>query len=206
MPSKLSVYNGALLALGQRKLSSLSENTVSRRRLDSVYDDDGVKACLEMGLWNFALNAIELTYSPSVEPDFGLKYAFDKPDDWVRTALVSQGGCFREQMLRYEDEGRYWYSDLDTIYVKYVSSSTSWGMDFAKWPASFTTFVEHYFAWKIAKATTNSDEDAESMERKWKRFLIQAKAKDAMNEATRFAPRGKWARARSGRYTNRENG
>lgn len=205
MPSKLSVYNGALLALGQRKLSSFSENTVNRRRLDSVYDDDGVKACLEMGLWNFALNAIELSYSPSIEPDFGLRYAFDKPSDWVRTALVAQDGTFREQLTQYEDEGEYWYADQDTIYVKYVSSSTDWGLDFSKWPASFTTFVEHYFAWKIAKATTNSEEDVESMERKWKRFLIQAKAKDAMNESTRFAPRGTWARARASNY-GRENG
>jgi hypothetical protein len=46
MPSKLSFYNSALLALGQRKLSSLSENTVSRRRLDSVFDDGGVQAAL----------------------------------------------------------------------------------------------------------------------------------------------------------------
>lgn len=205
MPSKLSLYNSALLALGQRKLSSLSENTVSRRRLDSVYDEDGVKACLEMGLWNFAMNAAEITYSPSVEPDFGLRYAFDKPTDWVRTALVSSDSTFREQLTTYEDEGEYWYADIDTIYVKYVSSSTDFGMDFSKWPASFTAFAAHWFAWKIAKATTGSDTDVDALEVKWKRFLIQAKAKDAMNESTRFPPRGSWVRARSARY-DRENG
>lgn len=47
MASKLTVYNGALLVLGERKLASLSESTPSRRKLDTVWDDDGVKHCLE---------------------------------------------------------------------------------------------------------------------------------------------------------------
>jgi hypothetical protein len=109
------------------------------------------------------------------------------------------------QLTGYEDEGEYWYADVDMIYVKYVSSSASWGLDYSKWTASFNTFAAHYFAWKIAKATTGSDSDADALEAKWKRLLVQAKSKDAMNETTRFTPHGSWARARSASY-NRENG
>jgi hypothetical protein len=76
MASKLSIYNGALLALGERKLSSLTEARGSRRRLDSVWDDGGVKSCLQAGFWNFAMQSIELTYSPSITPAFGYRYAF----------------------------------------------------------------------------------------------------------------------------------
>ena len=103
MSSKLSVYNSACLALGERKLSSLSENVVMRRRLDTAWDDDFVKACLSRGLWNHAIRVVQLDYSPSVEPEFGYQRAFDKPTDWVRTAIVASDEYFNCALTRYDD-------------------------------------------------------------------------------------------------------
>ena len=142
MASKLSVYNGANRILGERKLASLTENRASRRRLDSVWDGDtGVLWCLQQGLWNFAMETIELTYSPSVTPAFGYTYAFDKPTDWVRTARVSddEGFCGR---LDYKDQVDYWFANPDTIYVKYVSKAVTRGLDLSLWTPNFTDFVE----------------------------------------------------------------
>ena len=39
MASKLSIYNGALRAIGERRLASLTEDRASRRELDDAYDD-----------------------------------------------------------------------------------------------------------------------------------------------------------------------
>jgi hypothetical protein len=198
MASKLSIFNGACLALGERKLSSLAENRPSRRRLDTVWDDDGVKSCLQAGFWNFAMQSVEVSFSPSITPAFGFRYAFDKPTDWVRTALVSADENFTDELLNYEDQGAYWYADFDTIWVRYVSDDNAFGMDIANWPANFTRYVEHYFAQRITKATNNSSNDADAMEGKVKRLLNEAKATDAMDEATKQLPPGSWSRARRG--------
>jgi hypothetical protein len=175
MPSKLSVYNAACLALGERKLSSLSENVVMRRRLDSAWDDDLVEYCLAQGLWNFAMVSARLDYSPSIEPDFGYRRAFDKPTDWVRTAIVTDDEYYRHHLTAYEDEADFWFCDIDTIYVQYVSSSTSYG---------------------FAKVTTGSESDAEKMERMERKMMIKARSSDAMDEPTQFPPKGTWLQAR----------
>jgi hypothetical protein len=204
MPSKLSVYNGACLALGERKLASLSENVAMRRRLDTAWDNEAVSECLSRGLWNFALRSIELTYSPSITPDFGHRYAFDKPTDWVRTALVATDEFFRHAMTGYVDEASYWFADIDTIFVRYVSSDTQYGADLSLWPPNFTRFVEHSLAEKVAKSTTSSDADVEGLERKVKRLLLKARSTDAMDEATQTIP-SRWAAARIA-SRSRENG
>lgn len=206
MASKLSIYNGAILALGERKLSSLSENRPSRRRLDSVWDDDGVRSCLQSGFWNFAMQSIELTHSPSIDPAFGFRYAFDKPSDWVRTAIVSADENFTNELLNYEDQGAYWYADFDPIYVRYVSDDNQLGTDLSLWPANFTRYVEHYFALRICKATSNSNTDTELLEQKLKRLLSEAKATDAMDEATKTLKPGSWSQARFGNRTRRDRG
>lgn len=206
MASKLSVYNGALLVLGERKLASLTEARASRRRLDSVWDDGAVKTCLQAGFWNFALRAVELSYSPSVTPAFGLRYGFDKPEDWVRTWLVSGDDRFTEELSGYEDEGAYWYADNDTIWVRYVSNDSAWGADLSLWPENFTRYVEHYFAWRICKGTTGSNTDKETLGAEMERLLKRARSVDAMDETTRFPAEGTWSKARRGWGSRRDRG
>jgi hypothetical protein len=199
MASKLSVYNGALRILGERKLASLSESRASRRRLDSVYDGDtGVLWCLQQGMWNFAMETAEITYSPSVTPAFGYSYAFDKPTDWVRTARLSDDEGFCNLLFDYEDQVNYWFANPDTIYVKYVSKATTRGLDFSLWTPNFTSFVEHHFAQSICMATTQSAEKSANLEAIVKRKLLTARATDAMDEAPKLKPAGSWSRARRG--------
>lgn len=199
MASKLSVYNAALLILGERKLNSLSESRASRRRLDSVWDGDiGVLYCLQQGLWNHAMCTAELTYSPSVSPAFGYSYAFDKPTDWVRTALCSDDENFCNLRFDYRDEGAYWLANPDTIYVRYVSKDTDYGLDLSLWPPNFTAYVAHHFAAEICLATTNSESKKAELDKLVKRKLNGARAHDAMDETPQSLPAGSWSRARHG--------
>lgn len=205
MTSRLALYNGALLALGLRKLTSLTENRAPRRRLDTVWDDGAVKFCLQQGLWNFAMQTVQLTYSPSVEPAFGFRFAFDKPTDWVRTFMMSGDETFACPLLEYEDQTSYWFANLDTLYARYVSDAAQYGGDFSLWPENFTRYVEHYLALRICKAETNSTTDKEDLTRDVKKYLNIARSTDAMDETTRFAPRGSWSTARN-RWRNRRDG
>lgn len=199
MTSKLALYNGALRELGSRKIASLSENRESRRVLDSIWDNDAIRTCLAAGQWNFATNSIEITYSPSVSPDFGYRYAFDKPANHVRTVAVCEDEYFKSPLLEYQDEGAYWYSDLDTIYVRYVDSGTSFGADYSKWPPNFTLYVETWLAARACVSLTQSESKRNELERLAEVWLVKAKSTDAMEEATRFLPEGSWARSRRGR-------
>ena len=51
---------------------------------------------------------------------------------------------------------------------------------------------------RICKAESNSNTDKEQLEGDVKKLLNTARATDAMDETTRFPPRGTWSRSRSG--------
>jgi hypothetical protein len=198
MATQLTLYNNALLLLGERPLASLTENREARRLLDTVWARPVVRECLERGQWRFAMRTVELSYSPSVEPPFGYTYAFDKPEDLIRTTAVCQDEYLRVPLLEYQVEGIYWYANLDTIYVRYVSDDTSFGGDLSSWPANFTRFVEATMADAICERITQNKEDWKAVRFKLKDALTIAKSTDAMEEATQFLPAGSWTRARRG--------
>lgn len=199
MTDQLSIYNAALRHIGERELASLTENREPRRVLDGVWDDDFVDTCLEQGYWNFATRAIKITYSPSVEPPFGYRYAFDVPNDHVRTAAVCSDEYFNSPVLGYTTEGEYWFCDLQELYIKYVSNDNAYGMDYSLWPKSFTRWVELYLASLICERLTQNASKQERLMKRAKRALIDARSKDAMEEATTFMPPGSWSRSRSAR-------
>lgn len=198
MATKLTVYNNALIHLGERTLSSLTENRKPRRLLDKAWDSDFVKECLEAGLWNFATRTVESTYNPSIDPDFGYEYAHDRPDDWVRTSAVSLSDFFHDPLNQYNDEQGYLFCDAQTIFWRYISDDDEYGGDLTIWPQSFTLYVELKLASRICKALTQSDTETTRLEDRAEKQLRSAKNKDAMNDPPKFAPVGSWVRARRG--------
>lgn len=202
MPTKLSIYNGALRIVDERKLASLTENREPRRLLDEAWADgrtEGqVKMCLEMGQWTFATRTVQIDFSPSVDPPFGHRYAFDYPEDLVRTIGVFSDEFCTQPLLEYATERRYWYSSLATIYVQYVSNHTSFGADTSLWTELFVQTVEAALAMEIAGNLTQSEAKVQKAERAWKTVLQLAKSNDAMERPTAFTPPGNWTLARRG--------
>lgn len=198
MASQLSIYNGALRLLGERRLASLSEEREPRYLLDDVWDDNGVRACLEMGHWNFATRTQKIEYDPSIQPDFGYRYAFGKPTDWIRTTAVCADEYFNVPITRYEDEASYWFADYDLIYVRYVSDDVGYGLNYAKWPKSFSMLVESYFANEIVNILTHSDSAVQRVERALQKALRAAAGNDASNQPQKILPSGRWVSSRLG--------
>lgn len=201
MSSKLLVYNSALLLCGERALASLTENREPRRLLDNVYDGGAVKTCLESGFWNFGTRALKIEYDSSVEPDFGFTRGFVKPSDWCRTAVVSFNEYFRPPLKddQFADEAGYWFSDIDTLYVKFVSDLADYGGDLGNWTESFARYFEAYLASRIAWKLTRDKETVKEIKKELKKLLKGATAKDAQNSGTSVPPEGSWNRARRGR-------
>jgi len=202
-----AIYTEALRRAGSRKVT-LTEEREPRRLLDDVWDSGGVKRCLEEGLWQFALRTRQLTFDPSVTPDFGHQRAFQKPDDFVKTAGIWIDEFLRSPLVDYEEEGGFWFTSIETIYVKYVSDDAAYGFDFSKWPQSFFEYVGGYFALQIHPKIKNSTAKYEELQKDVRALKNDALSKDAMEQPAQFPPTGSWGLARLGRraFTRRDGG
>lgn len=196
MADRLSLYNGALRRIGQRKLANLSENVESRRQLDTAWDDNAVKGCLEAGLWMFAIRSMALTYSPSLDSQFGYRYIFTKPEDWCRTALLCSDEYMQVPLLQYRDEAGFWRADLETIYVGYVSDDPAFGGDMSLWPKAFADFVECTLACGVVLPLTQSEQKKDKADREVMAQLKMAQALVAQAQPTKLFPSGSWTSAR----------
>lgn len=196
--SRLSLYNGALRLLGERQLASITENREPRRMLDAAWDDGAVNAALEAGQWLFACRSMQYVYSPSVEPPWGYRRAFNKPDDFVRTMAVCTDEYFNCPLTQYSDEVGYWFADYDVLYIKYVSNDPVYGGDMARWPESFVGYLEAILARDIAMPLKQNKQARDDMIAIAAQALVDAKSQNAMAGPAKFPPPGGWVAARTG--------
>jgi hypothetical protein len=211
--TRLSLYNDALLLAGERAITGLTVTEETRRLLDQIWNNQGVDACLEEGQWMFAMRTIRVDYNPSYTPDYGYSRVFDKPTDWILTSAVCSDEYFRSPILRYVDEAGFWYSDIDSIYVRYVSNDASYGSDMAKWPPSFKDFVAAHFATQLLLKITNDEKrlalfvnPARPLHSIRGRALLKAKSRCAMAGPTSFEAQGKWSLSRTRGSNTRDGG
>jgi hypothetical protein len=207
MATQLQIFNGALLLMdvGPISQSELTNGTVERARILNAAWTGAINRCLEQGLWKFAMRTSMIDSSPSLSPDFGHRYVFEHPDDYIRTNQVCSDEWFRNPLREadYTDEAGNWFASIDPIYVQYVSNDSSYGADISRWPASFQGYVEAYLAWKSAGALKGDRaRAAEDMAK----ALKTAKSKDAMNGPPRTMPMGGWNAARMAGTTRRDGG
>jgi hypothetical protein len=209
-PTKLALYNQALRMVGEGKLSALTDNRPERHALDSIWDEDPIKQTLEEAQWTFAIRSLEWNYDPAIEPDFGYKYAFTKPSNYVRSAAICSDEFYSEPIVSFADENNYWFCEYETIYIKYVSDHDQFGRDYSLWSELFRNCVATKMAAELAISLTKSQGMTEALEKKHKKYIKEAKSLDAMNQPTRFMPPGNWTRSRRsssrnfrGTYSNR---
>lgn len=201
--TQLSLYQGALTLLGERICATTSENREPVRVLNQIWTDGNGGAqqhCLEQAAWKWAIRTEMYTYSPSVEPSFGYQFAFNKPDDWVRTEAMCTDPYFNVPLTMYSDEAGYWFSDWQTIYIKYVSNDPSYGLNYTLWPMSFIKYFEAYLAFELAQRITQDEKKLDMIEKKMIKRLLEARSKDAHSDPAKFMPMGAWAGSRFGRY------
>ncbi len=202
MTTKLQVYNGALRMCGERKLASLTENQQGRHLLDDEWADGAVDYCLGAGQWKFAKRTVELAPTTSVTPAFGYANAFEVPADHIRTAALCSDEYLKIPLLAYSAEGAYWFSDVNPIYVSYISNDAAYGGDLSVWPQEFVLFVQSYLAGKIVEALTQDQNKWNKVYKMSRQYRLEAASSDAMESPTTFPPEGAWVRARRGHGTN----
>lgn len=201
--SKLSVYNDALLLCEERRLASLTENREPRHLLDQVWDNGGVRFCLEQAQWKFAMRSTRLDYLSTVTPDWGFRYAFEKPSDWVVTSAVCSDEYFSRPLLAYVDEVGYWWADLNQIYVRFVSDDDDFGLSLGRWPTTFADYVAAHFAYRIVGKLSGDRELSKKVKGERKERKTTSKNKDAAGDPARYPASSAWNRSRRGQgYRN----
>lgn len=205
MTTRLMLYNEALRLCGERSISALTEDREPRYLLDSVWNNGGVKYCLEQGFWNFCSRFIRLDYDTSVTPQFGHNRAFSKPTDWVKTMGVCSDEFFTQPLLQYEEHTGYWYASIDQIYVQYVSNGSSYGNDLSIWPQTFADYAAAHFAEKIVVKLTGDENKHNMIKQEEKRLLMEAKNLDGSATPQKFPARGSWSTSRYDR-SHRDRG
>ena len=205
MASKLRLFNGALVELGERRVGDTGAQEEPARELVAVYDQV-IQECLSAGSWNFAMETIKADADTGVTPEFGFTEVFAKPTDWVRTIGVSEDEYFTFPLLDYYDDVNFWSADNTPIYIRYVSNDTGMGLELTRWSADFARYVELELAARICYRVTQNSSLLERIEAKRDKARRTALNRDAMNQAQPvFPPAGSWTRSRSGR-TGRERG
>jgi hypothetical protein len=196
-PDRLSLYNGALVDhLGEPPLQTLDDDVPVRYTLDNVWDRNAVRRCLQTGQWNFGARTAALEPEDSITPSFGYRNAFAKPDDFVRTMGVCSDEFFQSPLTAYTDETGFWWCDLDTLYVRFVSDDAQYGLNYAAWPHNFQAYVEGFLALGCCSATTYTDK-RDSLEARVGRLLLKAQSTDAMEQPSKQNPPGSWTTSRS---------
>lgn len=198
MADKLQIFKGALRLLGNNAgLSSLSEVSSAKNALDDAWTPAGEYLFAE-GLWNFAMRSVEITASPSLTTGFGHTYVFEKPDDWVRTAWISDrpGSEGPSLFEDYEDKTNYWLASIDTLYVDYVSNDEDYGWNVGAWRQPFAKAMEAYLAFESGLPITSDKSNRNDLFSLFKSRLARARTLDAVDERVKRSPPGRLVRAR----------
>jgi hypothetical protein len=199
VPDKLGVYNGALSTyLDTRPLKTLSDSRAERRALDGAYDET-LKWMLEQAMWNFATKAEQWMSSDTATPEFGYRFFFEKPDDYVRLVKISADERFGATLSDFSEEGDFFAADADPIYVMFVSDAIDAGSDPGKWGTAFAAAFEAELAWRARGGVKPlAVAEVEALQKIKRRLMNDAKTKDVVNQPfTELAP-GRLVRSRFG--------
>lgn len=204
MATKLSIYNEALRAIGDLRLSSITDDTEARYVLEDAWEDC-VKFVFTEGLWNFATKTQLLTADLGQEPIPGFSYTFDKPLYWVRTITISPNSLFTDEAV-YRDEGNKIYANFDQLYIRFISSEKSDDIQIENWPPTFAKLVAACLARNCAERLSGSGNKAEALAADYKEVLASAKNKDALDQSKMVLRPGSWVRSMRSSSTIRDRG
>lgn len=196
MATKLGILNDALRAIGDLRLTSLTDDVEARYVLDDAWDE-AVLFCFTEGLWNFATKTEEITADDQLEPIPGFTYAFNKPDNWLRTITIAPTSLFTEEAV-YRDEGGKIYANIETLYIRFISSALADATGAAQWPTSFAKVVSAYLAQECAERISGSNTEGDRLAAQYKAILASAKNKDALDQSKMILRPGNWVRAMRG--------
>lgn len=193
------VYNDALYCMGVPQLISVNDDSDRRVALDNVLNQGAVEYLMENTQWHWSNTTRRIDYNPSLEPEWGYRYGFDKPSDLERVAGVFTDEYQQSPLRDYQDEGDYIFAEIQTIYLSYIVAPML--TDPTLWPAYFRKMLAGYLAKEAAPAIQGAIANlAEARYEERRRVAIN---NDAVSQPPRKIANSNWTRARTNFSTRR---
>jgi len=144
---QLSLYNNALTIIGQRALTSLTEDREPRYLLDNAYNFGAIAYCLEVVKPTFARKTALLN-SVTPSSDHGLDNVYTLPTDYISIVKVYSDSKLDQEISRYILDGNTLSCEYPTIYLRYISNDPV--SSFTNWTESFSRVVSSYLAREVS--------------------------------------------------------
>ena len=195
------IYNDALLIMGLDEISSNTDDSNRRTKIDRAIDAGVVEECLERIGWYFASTSTQSDYDSGLEPSWGYNRVHAHPTGMKRLEGVWVDEYFQTPLKNYVDEGEYIYCSLDTIYIKYIS--TDYLSTVTSWPTYFRRYVAATLARNVAPSLKNEGANIDNAMSEYELRERRAMNVDVMQSPPRVSHAGNWRRAR---YRDINNG
>lgn len=189
----LQIYNEALFMCGHTPITSTSEDSRTRGLLDRALDTGVVNNALEDKDWYFAKVSDKVFYDPSLNPDWGYEYVFQKPDTMYRITGVFQDEYLQVPLKNYADEGSNIYCNLQEIYLEYIPNT--YVSSPTQWPVYFRKLVAADLAVLVAPQLEGAD--VGFVVQRHQEIRSQALSNDASQNPPRRLATGSWVTART---------
>ena len=175
MASAVSICSNALLLLGDKPISSFSENT-DRAQLCSNLWESARDSILRCHPWNCAIKRVSLS-PEAVRPAFGFSHQFALPGDWLRNVLIND---VHYEVVDHTVESGKLLMDGTTLNLRYIWRNT----DPANWDAMLVEAAELKMAARLAYPITQSTTKQQFQTQLLEAFLRKARAVDGQDESS----------------------
>lgn len=202
MASQVDVFNRALVIIGEKRVSSPSEDTKAARELSAIWDTTR-EGLLRAYRWSFAMKRAQLA-PLATPPAWGFSLQFPLPSDFLR---LDQAGDFfvglstadyvgaseAAYAIERSTSGRVILTDMQNpLNIRYVSNVTV--------PTEFDPLFTEALAAKLGldagAALTDSSSKVEKAERAFERAIAAAIRVNAIERPPETQPDGAWVAAR----------
>ena len=196
MATKLQIWKQALVHLEKATITTLTDDVEAVYVFGNAWDGV-VEEAFNSGDWNFAKASVALSANGALTPAVGWSYAFDYPDDWIRTVTVSNNPSFLT-FKDYVDESGHLHANTPTLYLRFISEVNAADDQISTWPTMFWRYAALKLAFDTCGRLTSGDTLEEKLRLRMEKALRQAKSVDARNENNKVIEPGSWLRARRG--------
>lgn len=194
----LGIYRDSTQILGMTPLTGADDQSELRIQLDIARESGAIEALLDDTGWGFARCTVRCEPRADLDPRWGYKNVFEKPDDCLRIHGLFEDERQRCGLRDYQEEGNCFFTDYDIIYLEYVPSTLKDNP--SAWPWHFRNFVAAELAYRVKgveKLNIPPAQQAIVMAEHDRREDISRNTA-AMQNPPRVIRQGSWTRARLG--------
>jgi hypothetical protein len=178
--TKISICNAALSLTGSKLIQDFDTDSTIAGQLCRLHYSDSVEELLERHPWGFATGRVTLTAHAQDAPAFTYDNAFQLPDDFLTVREAAEN----TNDTPWKIEGRYVYSNLDTIDFVYVKRVD----DTSKFTPLFRQALIYLLTAKLAMPLTRSMSMATMYHQKVRELLLEGESASSYPNNEVFEP------------------